>query len=263
MKKILKLLAPPIFYEIYLKFFQKYGWFGDYLSWSDAAKASTGYDDNLIINQVVRSTKMVLSGDCEFERDSVAFYTPEYSWAIVSCLLWVALKNKGKLNIIDFGGSLASVYFQNRIFFKDIDVSWNVIEQEKFVKIGRKLINNEDVSFYKDIDDCYKVNNHIDLVLFSGVLQYLENPTNIINSVIKKQVPHILIDRTPIIQQKNRITVQHVPPEIYKASYPCWFFNQDWFLKLFDSDYKKMFQFESLDSANIDSKFLGILFEKK
>jgi hypothetical protein len=37
---------------------------------------------------------------------------------------------------------------------------------------------------------------------------------------------HIVIDRTPVlVNTKSRVlTVQHVPPSIYEASYPCWLF---------------------------------------
>jgi hypothetical protein len=35
----------------------------------------------------------------------------------------------------------------------------------------------------------------------------------------------------------DRIAIQVVPPDIYEASYPCWFFNENNFLNLFLKDY--------------------------
>ena len=44
----------------------------------------------------------------------------------------------------------------------------------------------------------------------------------------------------------DRIAIQKVPPEIYQASYPAWFFNKDKFLNYFRKDYELIEEFDAL-----------------
>jgi len=58
--------------------------------------------------------------------------------------------------------------------------------------------------------------------------------------------------------------VQKVPPEIYDASYPAWFFNLTNFLNFFSEKYQLIVDFESADKSNIQfSSFMGFIFELK
>ena len=48
-------------------------WSGDYDSWTEAQKASTGYDGKVILNKVKDSLLRVKNGKAAYERDSVLF----------------------------------------------------------------------------------------------------------------------------------------------------------------------------------------------
>jgi putative methyltransferase (TIGR04325 family) len=79
----------------------------------------------------------------------------------------------------------------------------------------------------------------------SSVLQYLEDPKYWIKYISDLKIPYIIIDRTSITHYfRDIITVQNVKEEIYQASYPCWFFNENEFLNLFDT-YEVIFEFDS------------------
>ncbi|GAH50614.1 unnamed protein product, partial [marine sediment metagenome] len=75
-------------------------WSGDYDSWTDAQKASTGYDSKVILNKVKDSLLRVKNGEAAYERDSVLFDDMQYSWPILAGLMWVAAQSKGELNVI-------------------------------------------------------------------------------------------------------------------------------------------------------------------
>jgi hypothetical protein len=63
----------------------------------------------------------------------------------------------------------------------------------------------------------------------------------------------------------DRITIQHVPPEVYPASYPAWFFNEDKFLSFFAKDYALVEQFDSFeawDLGDVRSQSKGYVFAK-
>ena len=204
----------------------------------------------------------VVNGKACFERDSVLFYEEGYNWSLVSCLLFISNKNKGKLNLIDFGGSLGSTFYQNKKFFDGIKVSWNIVEQENFVNVGKTLNFDKRITFFNDLTDCKKKTSANVLVL-SSVLQYLQDPYGFIKSIKKMGFDYILIDRTAFVNSSDILTVQTVPKWIYPAKYPCWFFNEEKFVNLFKQGYSSFAEFDSLDSANIKSKFKGFLFKRK
>jgi putative methyltransferase (TIGR04325 family) len=239
-----------------------YGWHGNYPSWEDARRRCTGYDSSAILEKVKNSVLQVKEGKAAFERDSVLFYDTDYSFPLLSSLTWIAAKNRGRLNIIDFGGSLGSTYYQNRSFLSEIpDVNWCVVEQKEFVDTGKRLFEDENLHFFYSIEECMK-SNKIDAILFSSVLQYLEKPYEVIDEVISAGIRFLIIDRTPFIKGKGRITIQRVNPSIYRASYPCWFFNKNDFLERLTHHFRLILEFDALDRANIKSEFRGFLMER-
>lgn len=194
-------------------------------SWSAANEQSTGYDAQVIVEQVAQATQAVLTGRTAFERDGVTFTEPEYRWPVAYALQRAAglpaVQARGRLRVIDIGGSLGSVYWQHRNLLPDVDVTWTVIEQPAFVAAGRALRTNE-VEFAESIDDLGPETSG-DVALFSSVLQYLDDPWAVLRAVMASGVSYIVIDRTPFHDgSRDLATVQHVPAHIYAASYPAW-----------------------------------------
>jgi putative methyltransferase (TIGR04325 family) len=265
MKNILKSILPPIFINVIRKLkSSKYGWQGDYSSWDEAKTASTGYETDEILNKVRNSLLKVKKGEAVYERDSVLFDEIEYSWPLLSGLMFIAAKSGGILKVLDFGGSLGSTYFQNKKFLdKLINVSWNIVEQKHFVRVGKTDFQDKHLHFYYDVKTCKEENNPNTLVL-SSVLQYIKEPYKLLDDILKYGFDYILVDRTPFsTQNKDKIKLQIVPPNIYKASYPCYFFDQDYFERYFVSKQYKLIEiFDALDGSGTDYKFKGMLLKK-
>ena len=178
-------------------------------------------------------------GQAAYERDSVTFDKIEYSWQLLSVLMYICALNKGNLNVIDFGGSLGTTYFQNQIFLNELNsVQWNIVEQAKFVQFGKKNFQDNKLSFYNSIEECLKSASP-DVILFSSVLQYIEKPYELLNNIISQKLfKYIIIDLTTFITgDREYLSSQKVHPEIYKASYPCWFFNEEFFFSMFTNRY--------------------------
>jgi putative methyltransferase (TIGR04325 family) len=140
------------------------------------------------------------------------------------------------------------------------DVNWCIVEQKGFVKIGIEEFETKKLHFFNNIEDCLESYN-VDVILFSSVLQYLEEPFAMIEKIKGLRIKNIIIDRTPFISGKDRLTIQKVMPSIYKASYPCWFFNIRKFEDSFLPEYKLILDFKALDRANILSEFKGYIYE--
>ncbi|SFF94360.1 TIGR04325 family methyltransferase [Pontibacter chinhatensis] len=266
----LKKFVPPILLDFKNKLFpSKYGWFGDYSSWQEAQKDCVGYHDEEIILKVKDAVLKVKNGEAVFERDSVIFDTVEYSWPTLAALNWIAAQNSGILKIIDFGGSLGSSYYQNRKFLRQLSsVEWNIIEQKQFVEVGQQLFQDNELRFYEDIAACY-TNTLPQAVLFSSVLQYLEEPYKLLAQFFERNIEYIVVDLTGFTpnNEASKITVQRVNPAIYKASYPSWIFNKKEFLAVFAANsYELIENFKSDITLSYQGKIInyqGFIFRRK
>lgn len=209
-------------------------WTGNYSSWQKAKADANGYEDKEILEKCKDALLKVKSGDAKYERDSVLFDEIQYSWGLLSGLQRAALENDGRLTVLDFGGSLGSTYFQNKEFLNTLkELQWCVVEQAHFVTCGTENFESAQLLFYNNIEDCL-AKHKPNVLLLSGVLQYLEKPYDWIEKFISLRIPNIIIDRTAFVDREHDIlTVQIVPESIYKASYPAWFFNLENFQRQF------------------------------
>jgi putative methyltransferase (TIGR04325 family) len=260
--ELLRDVLPPVFLRKISGLF--YGWRGNYSSWVEADKKCSGYDSNNILEKVIKTSLMVKEGIIPYERDSVPFDKIEYSFPLLAGLMWIAGRNGGKLNVLDFGGSLGSSYFQNKLFLDSlIECNWCIVEQSHFVKVGNANFTDNNLRFFYSINDCLN-SFDIDVILFSGVLGYLEKPFEILENVISKNLAYIIINNTRFIEKENdRLTIHKVAPWIYKAKYCAWFFNESTFLSNFKKKYDLIYDFEIPENINIRSKCKGFLFKNK
>lgn len=240
----------------------KYGFFGDYSSWSKVHAIAEGYDKPVILEKTTNALLKVKNGEAVYERDSVLFDVKEIPYSLMAYLILSASLKKRPLNILDFGGSLGSTYYQLRdILPRDTCGSWNIVEQEHVVSCGNANFKDDVLRFYSSIDKCI-AEQEIDFVLLSSSVQYLESPHAFLKALVQYDFDFILFDRTAFNSASHdRLTLQVVPPEIYPASYPAWFFHEDFFLSHFSEQYKVVAEFPSYvegeSRVHIDDKLLG------
>ncbi len=236
---------------------------GDYTSWDEAVRASGGYDAPQIVDTVVKATTAVLEGRAAYERDGVEFEEPEVRWPLLACLLFVAARQGGRLTVLDFGGSLASTFLQHRHLLQGLSgVHWCVVEQPQFVERAAALPFPPEVSFFTSVEAC--AGRHPpDVILLSSVLQYLPAPYDTLRRLLALGAPFVLLDRTPTVTgAQDRLTIQRVPPSIYRATYPSWFLSRLKLADTFQPGHRLVAEFEALDRANIDARFLGMLWQR-
>jgi len=206
---------------------------GDFATWEEARNLCTGYDTEEILAKVLSSTLKVKHGEAAAERDSVLFDKIEYVWPVLAGLMWTAARSGGRLNVLDFGGALGSSYFQSRKFLQSLpEVRWNVVEQPHYVDTGRQYIQDDQLRFYKTLEECL-TENQPNVILLSSVLQYLESPIDLISALNKVGALCLVVDRTPFtLHEQDKLIIQKVPASIYSASYPMWIFSLSKFEKL-------------------------------
>jgi putative methyltransferase (TIGR04325 family) len=151
---LIKLFVPPIFLKLFGNrgaiLFKKTS-----LQWDGALKQTSGYASGDILLRCRDALLKVKSGEFPYERDSVLFSEKELFFPLLSALFYVSLKKDKELNLIDFGGSLGSTYYQNKDELKEAGISlkWKIIEQENFVQCGRENFESPELKFYYTIDE--------------------------------------------------------------------------------------------------------------
>ena len=265
-------LTPPLIRKQIDKIFRDYpSWYfkGEYQNWDEARAASSGYDDQVILNKVLTAILKVKSGEVACEKDSVTFDTVQYSWPLLANLMWVAAKNNGTLSVLDFGGALGSTYYQNKKYLDTVPIlSWNIVEQKNYVEAGKDKIAFESLRFYETIDQCV-AENKINVAIFSGVLDFLENPYVILRKVLELNIKYIIIDRSVFLKKdfdflSDKIVLQVVKPIIFPAKLPVRilsflkmkeFLEDEWQMKIIE-------EFDAIGGEGEDWKFKGFLVSK-
>lgn len=273
-----RLLIPPILIQLYRRIhINKYiHLFNSYDDWETAeleafriGKANA-YGSSNILDKVAESIQKVRSGEACYEQDGVVFIEEKNEWELLASLYYI-LAREDHLSICDFGGSLGSTYFRYRNKLPLNRIKWNIVEQKNYVDYGAEHI--PELKFFTSIEQCYKVNTEINVVLLLSVLQFLENPYEMLERVLRFSPRYVVIDATPFSTMNtfDTISLEHVPESVYKAVYPSWIFNRDMMISFFEGKgYKKTFEWiYPFGNLSIKTRFwlkatkgIGFLFER-
>jgi putative methyltransferase (TIGR04325 family) len=242
---------------------------GDYASWDDAVRAGGTYDTDEIFEKTAKATLAVVRGEALYERDSMVFHQhdPLFPWPLLAHLLWIASQQNGELRVVDFGGAIGSTYLQCKPYLGNLKrVRWTVIDQSKQVAFGTQNLQDSVLDFAHSIEDIHDCTSGATLIA-SGVLHCLPTPMQTLDNLLAKQFEYVLIDRVPLVEfQRDRLTIQHVPPSIYEATYPAWFLKRDDFLSRFQQNYIAKAEWLSGDRYLLDDDLFlpqGLFFLKQ
>lgn len=236
-------------------------WFeGDYATWAEARAASSGYDDAAVLVRVRTAIRAVRAGHAAWERDGVTFTEPAV-YAPLLAALRVSVEG-GCLNLVDFGGSLGSTWWQYRTALTGLSaVRWRVVEQPHFVDAGREF-SDDVLAFYASLDEAL-AGTKPGTILLSSVLPYLEHPRDLLADVVRRRFRHVIIDRTPVLNGEcDRLVVQRNPPSLGGGSYPCWLFARASLLTPFQRDYRLAAEWPGFDDIAPGVDFRGFLLER-
>lgn len=222
-------------------------WFrGEYRDWASARRASGGYDDGAIVQKVLSATLEVKAGRAAFERDGVTFVAPEPDQPLLAVLSEISRAGGGRLRVVDFGGSLGSSYWRHRLDLPTGEnLRWAVVEQPTFVEAGRRYLADTPLEFFPDVAAALAA-GPCDVLLCSCVLQYLPEPYRMLEEWSRLNVAYVLLNNLTLTdREQDRLRVQHVPPSIYPATYPVWFFSRRAFRARIDERYAIVKEFDA------------------
>ena len=231
-------------------------------------KFCTGYDDPSITEKALSSILETKDQSDRFERDSsIIEGTPDFAF---NSLRWIKCFAEGnKIDLVDFGGSLGSSFFQLKPFLDNYSVKWNVIEQEHVAAVGKSKLENDQLKFFSNIQNI-PVTSSISTFFSSGAIQYLQDPYKGLDDLNLGRFNYLIFDRLSVLESdKDRLTIQVVPKKRYKAIYPCWFLSKKKFLNyLIDLGFALIDSYSSLGgkvaTKNIcNSEYMAFVLEKK
>jgi putative methyltransferase (TIGR04325 family) len=228
--------------------------YGNYSSWEEASAHASGYDQTSILEKVKSSVTEVLNGNAVFERDGVLFFQEDPNYPLLTAF-FRSTADKKELKVLDYGGGLGSVFFQNRKFFSHFEtISWRIVEQKNFVTAGRALFRKYDVpvTFYDSLEGALR-DWTPDIILFSSVLQYLPEYRSILQNVKQLGAECIILARCLVFEKESlhRYCVQKVESSIYKASYAVQVLNRQELISEFAPEYVLEDEFSSYSCTEI------------
>jgi putative methyltransferase (TIGR04325 family) len=205
----------------------------EYPSWSEAAAASGNWGCPAILAKVRAAVLKLLQGSHNYERDGTAFERrpAKYTLREIIKKVW----RPGDL-IIDFGGGLGGTYLNNADVLEEDDLSYIIIEQNSFCDEGL-LIAQEfglPLTFHTSLAEA-NIPKHPRILIFSGVLHYIEHWSDIVRQALLLKPEHVIIDRIPIALNRERFFSCHLS-DYYQSpvSYPMQTVNEQRLLSEFD-----------------------------
>lgn len=236
--------------------------------WDSAVLRSSGYADPSILERVVAATRAVAAGAGTYERDSVVFRDSSVPLAIVAGVLRSAVLDDGRVSVIDIGGSLGSSYRQCRRFLPLDVIRWDIVEQASFVEVGRRGFSSDELAFHRSLEDVPLGTTPSTFVL-SSVLQYVERPHELLQSLRCRPGRHLILDRTPLsAHDMDHLCIQHAARSVYLASYPAWVLSRAGVLASLDPDWVMVSDDLGADGRHVTSgglefEFRSLIFERR
>jgi len=244
---------------------------GQYNTWEEAAAQADGYDTDAILKRVLEATLAVRDGKAAFERDGVLFAKAQDRYPMLASLMHAAAAaSPGHLRVLDVGGALGSAYFQCKPWLQGLaPVQWCVMEQPHYAATGKAQLEDGVLCFAGSAEDAAR-HGPFDIVIFSSVLQFIQNISEFLRPILALKPAYILIDRTPVIAGNiDRISIQKqgIGSRVVHSSYPLRLMTEQSIYSAIGPDYRLFSQFDALDEPmggiGWRADFRGFLFKRE
>lgn len=175
------------------------GFFGNYSTFAEASELSRGYDTTEIGTAAAKRAQSLLA-----ENEPTITNRAQQVLAALACI------RRPQLSVLDVGGAGGVYYLMLRKWLPPC--SWTVLETPSVCYAMRST--GIPVKFVTELQE-----GRFDVVLLSGVIQYLKDP----HAELAKYCglgDYVLLNRLPLIDGCDRVTIQRVGAN---TSYPAWF----------------------------------------
>jgi len=185
---------------------------------------STGYDTDNTAIPIVENTKKMLEDLSESSHANSRFQ--QIATAMLYCLAEIGLDQPRTYRILDVGGGGGDYYHYFKKFIPGLRLNWTVLETKTFVE-SFKAGATDQISWIDTVDD---LDTAYDIVLMSGVLQYIEDWNYMLETVTSLS-NFVILNRLPLIHGRDdHVALQRSRYGKRRNSYPAHFFSESKFL---------------------------------
>ncbi|HEX2921204.1 MAG TPA: methyltransferase, TIGR04325 family [Bacteroidales bacterium] len=273
LSSIIKAITPPFLFKQFRKLLTHRKRYKTYSEALIASSSSKGYEDPYLVRTIFEETKEYQNSLKE-EKEIFIDQT-----IILTLLPFSLIKNKETINILDIGGACGIHFYPIKKIFNEVhNLKWTIVETEALTRIS-KPFESEDLKFFSNVDEAAKTLKDIDLIIASGVIQYCENPKDILTKITRLGAEFVLITRLSLTTSKEEIiTVQRsllsqnsferLPNGTIDRviKYPHTTISESDFNAIIQEEYKIKLRFEDQSGIlknNSDELGYGLLLQKK
>lgn len=205
-------------------------------SWKQAQDQSTGYEDPEITNRLVMASQAVRDGRALAQRDGILLEREIIDWPLSACLLLEILGGDSPC-VVDLGGGLGGTYrIMRSLLPAHISLDWLVVEQPSVVEVGEREFSTQELRFCEFEKFGFDATRNT-LLLISNSLQYIPEPEATVRSFIDGGVFSVIVQGVPTVDTRlaKIPSIQRVPGNMVKSSYPAWLFSPKIFSALASS----------------------------
>ncbi len=129
-----------------------------------------------------------------------------------------AVKHQSMIRVLDIGGGLGEYFFLFEKMAPSLQFQWTVVETPPVCEIARKTLpSRANLNWVDSVDHA---DGHFDITLMSSVIQYVEQPYELLNKGIEKS-DFLILNRCPLTYSKGGfVCIQRPGFFESKGSYP-------------------------------------------
>jgi len=191
-------------------------------SWDEAKRGTVAYDADKPFASVLAAALAVKEGRAAFSVGGRTFPVLRYRWSLLAPLLdaFARAPADRPVHVLDFGGALGRVYFQHLNFLaRQRPFLWSVVELPRYVEAGNTRFADGRLQFF-DTLDAAAARAPVDVALFSGSLEYLDEPERVLSAVAALRPRAIMLDWTHLTgAEADEIRVQRIRPPRSEGRY--------------------------------------------
>ncbi len=164
-----------------------------YKNFEQALADTKGYEDQNIIQVVSRKTEVLKKNLANRNGQTTVVDRQTAQNMFVLSHVWAG----EPLNVLDIGGACGANYFLLDHFLPGKIGNWSVLETPSMVAEARRVFQNTRLTFVDDIEQLVN-RSAFDLLLGSGIFQYLPSPMADLDAWRKMGIPFVYFTRTTV-----------------------------------------------------------------
>jgi putative methyltransferase (TIGR04325 family) len=183
-------------------------------SWGDATSRSSGYQSPQTINSLIGSDPV--SEQNHVSENLIGSRFQQVASAFLEGVASAQLQTT--IRVLDIGGGLGEYFFLLEKIVPSLTVHWTIVETSAVCELAIRTVPAQTNLVWTDSVD--HAEGNFDIVLMSSVIQYVENPYELLNIGIEKS-NFLILNRCPLTESKKGVVCIQRPGFFEsKGSYP-------------------------------------------